>query len=59
MNKTKGKQSDDDYFKVEVLSDSIKFYLPSIEVIRKETFKGPFQRFLTIMESIRKKMADI
>ena len=30
MNKTKGKQSDDD-FKVQVLPDSIKFYLPRIE----------------------------
>jgi hypothetical protein len=29
MNKTKGKYSDD--FNVEVLSDSIKFYLPIVE----------------------------
>ena len=30
MNKTKGKQLDDD-FRVEVLSDSVKFYLPRVE----------------------------
>jgi hypothetical protein len=34
MNKTKGKQPDDD-FKVEVLSDSIKFYLPRVEGISR------------------------